>query len=58
MATTVIVYDRLTTKEILEPTSKVQIALAALMLAILSTFPFLFAFIVWKNRASLDKIEI
>ena len=58
MATTVIVYDRYTTKENLEPTSEVQIALAALMLAILSIFPFLFAFIVWKNRASLEKIEV
>ena len=53
-----IVYDRLTTKEIIEPTSKVQIVLASLILAVLNSFPFLFSFIVWRNQANLEKTEI
>ena len=57
-AATVIVYDKYTMKEINEPTSRVQIAIAASIIALLNLFPFIFAFIVWSNRSTLDKLEV
>ena len=57
-AATVIVYDRLSNKEIKEPTSKVQIAIAASILAIFNLFPFIFSFVVWKNRLVLEQVEV
>ena len=53
-ACTVIVYDRLTLKTITEPTSNVQIAIAYVILAILTACPFIFSLILHKNKKKLD----
>lgn len=54
-ACTVIVYERLTVKEVYEPTTQLQLALAGIILAILNLCPFLFGFCLLRNRRNLDE---
>ena len=57
-ACTVIAYDRLTTKEVFEPTKNLQIWLASAILGALNIAPFIFLFIMIANRDNLEKIEV
>ena len=57
-ACTVIVYERLTVKEVYQPTTDMQLVIASVILAALNLCPFLFCFVFVKNRKQLNEPNI
>ena len=54
-ACTVLSFEKLTSREVFEPTATDQIVIASLILATLSACPFLFGYILRKNRSKLGQ---